>query len=218
MGIKLFRGYGLSEHHSVAASAFSDPLDKRIGTDGRPLAFTEIQIRDDAGKPVPVGVPGVIHTRGAELFVGYIDASLNDACFDEDGWFCTGDVGVMDADGYLTITDRIKDIIIRGGENVSASEVENAIAKMPEVLEVAVVAAPDSRMGEAVCAVIRLRAGVDAPDLEAVRRHVAGIGLARQKWPERLRIVEEFERTPSGKIKKYALRDHLAREATAAAA
>jgi acyl-CoA synthetase len=215
LGIKLFRGYGLSEHHSVAASAFSDPVEKRIGTDGRPLAFTEIQIRDDEGIPAPVGVPGMIHTRGAELFVGYIDSSLNDACFDADGWFCTGDVGVMDADGYLTITDRIKDIIIRGGENVSASEVENAIAKMPEVLEVAVVATPDTRMGEAVCAVIRLRAGVEAPDLETIRHHVAEIGLARQKWPERLWIVEEFERTPSGKIKKYALRDQLQREATA---
>lgn len=218
MGIKLFRGYGLSEHHSVSASAFSDPIEKRIGTDGRPLAYNEIHIRDDAGYPVPVGVPGVIHTRGAELFVGYIDSSLNDACFDADGWFCTGDVGVMDEDGYLTITDRIKDIIIRGGENVSASEVENAIAKMSEVLEVAVVAAPDKRMGEAVCAVVCLRSGAAVPDLETVRRHVAGIGLARQKWPERLWIVEEFERTPSGKIKKYALRDQLQREAALAAA
>ena len=211
LGVKLVRGYGLSEHHSVSGSSYEDPLDKRIGTDGRPLAFVELQLRDDEGNPVPVGTSGVIHTRGPDLFVGYIDSSLNDECFDEEGWFCTGDFGVLDADGYLTITDRIKDIIIRGGENVSASEVENAIATMAEVLEVAVVAVPDERMGEAVCAAIRLRHDAKAPDIEQMRRHCADAGLARQKWPERLLVVEDFDRTPSGKIKKVALRDELRR-------
>lgn len=212
MGICLVRGYGSTEHPSVTGSAFEDPLDKRIGTDGRALAGVEIQIRDDAGQPLPVGLPGEIHTRGPDLFVGYVDASLNEKAFDRDGWFCTGDVGMLDAEGYLTITDRTKDIIIRGGENISAAEVEDALCRLPAVVEVAAVAAPDERMGEHVCAYLLLADGETAPTMDEVRSHLARIGLARQKWPEELRVVTEFERTPAGKIKKFVLRDLLRAE------
>jgi acyl-CoA synthetase (AMP-forming)/AMP-acid ligase II len=213
MGISLIRAYGSTEHPSVTGAAFEDPLEKRIGTDGRALAGVEIQIRGASGKVLPSGIPGEIHTRGPELFVGYVDASLNAAAFDNDGWFCMGDVGVMDEDGFLTITDRTKDIIIRGGENISAAEVEDALCRMDAVMEAAAVAAPDARMGEHVCAFVRTVPGHAVPSLDEVRRHLTNFGLAKQKWPEEIRTVDDFERTPAGKIKKFALRDKLRAEA-----
>ena len=214
IGVNLVRGYGSTEHPSITGSAFADPLEKRIGTDGRAIAGVEIELRDADGQPVAVGVAGEIHSRGPDLFVGYTDARLNAAAFDADGWFCTGDVGVLDADGYLTITDRTKDIIIRGGENISAAEVEDALNRMAGVVEVAAVAAPDERMGEHVCAFLRLGPGVAAPTLEEVRAHLTAVGIARQKWPEELRVVDgDFSRTPSGKIKKVSLREQLRQEA-----
>ena len=213
MGISLVRGYGSTEHPSVTGSAFDDPLDKRIGTDGRALAGVEIQLRDAEGRPTPLGQQGEIFSRGPDLFVGYVNPALNADAFDEDGWFCMGDVGVLDEDGFLAITDRTKDIIIRGGENISALEVEDALLRMEGVAEAAAVAAPDERMGEHVCAYLRLTPGAAAPTLDFMRRHLADVGLARQKWPEELRVVEDFDRTSAGKIKKFVLRDQLRDEA-----
>ena len=215
MGIKLIRGYGSTEHPSVTGSAFADPLDKRIGSDGRALAGVEVQLRDEDGRLVDPGMPGEIWTRGPDLFVGYVNPALNADAFDGDGWFCMGDVGVMDEDGFLTITDRTKDIIIRGGENISALEVEDAVARLVGVVEVAAVAAPDERMGEHVCVFLKLAEGASQPDLATLRQHLAEVGLARQKWPEEIRIVDEFERTSSGKIKKFVLRDKLRAETLA---
>ena len=146
-----------------------------------------------------------------------MDPALNRAAFDSDGWYATGDVGFLDRDGWLTITDRKKDIIIRGGENVSAVEVEELLARMAGLAEVAVVAAPDRRLGEHGCAFLRLLPGAAAPDLETVRAHLEAAGLARQKWPEELRVVEELPRTPSGKVQKFALRDRLRAEAAGSA-
>jgi non-ribosomal peptide synthetase component E (peptide arylation enzyme) len=120
---------------------------------------------------------------------------------------------VLDDDGYLSIVDRKKDIIIRGGENVSALEIEELVLRLPGVAEVAVVAAPDARLGEHACAFLRPLPGGELPTLEAVRAHLDAAGLARQKWPEELRAIEEFPRTPSGKVQKFALRDRLRREA-----
>lgn len=208
-GILLVRGYGSTEHPTVFGCSFDDPVEKRIGSDGRRIAGAEIELRDGDGNPVPPGVPGEIFTRGPDMFAGYTDPALNAGAFDADGWFCTGDVGVMDEDGYYTITDRTKDIIIRGGENISAAEVEEALAKMPGVLEVAAVAAPDPRYGERVCAFFRLREGHALPSMEAMRAHLANVGLAKQKWPEDIRMVADFSRTPSGKIRKVDLRAEL---------
>ena len=129
--------------------------------------------------------------------------------FDADGWYRTGDVGVLDDDGYLTITDRKADVIIRGGENISALEVEDVILHIDGVLECAVVAAPDERLGEHACAFVRGR----VPVLADVQAAMADAGLAKQKWPEDVREVENFPRTPSGKIQKYMLRRQLREEA-----
>ena len=164
---------------------------------------------DERGHDVEVGAPGEILTRGPDRFAGYTDPTLTDEAIDADGWFRTGDVGVLDAEGYLTITDRVKDIIIRGGENVSAAEVEQLLAHMPGVAEVAVVAAPDERLGEHGCAFFRMQPGNDPPDLDSVRAHLAAAGLARQKWPEELRVVDELPRTASGKVQKFVLRERL---------
>jgi acyl-CoA synthetase (AMP-forming)/AMP-acid ligase II len=159
---------------------------------------------------VPRGRPGEILSRGAELFWGYTDPELTERSIDAQGWFHTEDVGVLDADGFLTITDRKKDIIIRGGENISAAEVEELLVRIPGVAEVAVIAAPDERFGERACAFFRMAAGGTAPTLEELRAYLDRAGLARQKWPEEIRAVVDFARTPSGKIKKQVLRDALA--------
>jgi acyl-CoA synthetase (AMP-forming)/AMP-acid ligase II len=209
LGISLTRAYGCTEHPSVTGSRHSDPVSHRIHTDGRPLAHVEVRTVDEEGRDTPVGQPGEILTRGPDRFAGYTDPDLTAIAVDDQGWFRTGDVGVVDADGCLTLTDRVKDIIIRGGENVSAAEVEQLLAHMEGVAEVAVVAAPDERLGEHGCAFFRMQSDARPPGLEDVRAHLHEAGLARQKWPEELRVVDELPRTPSGKVQKFVLRERL---------
>lgn len=203
LGIRSFRSYGSTEHPSITGCLLDDPVEKRLTTDGRPLPGVEIRLDED----------GQILSRGADCFVGYTDAALTESAFDTAGWYRTGDVGVLDGDGYLTITDRISDVIIRGGENISAQEVEEQLLGLPAVAEVAVVAAPDDRLGERPAAVIRVRDGMEAPSLAEIRDHLAAVGLARQKWPESVHRVADFPRTPSGKVQKFKLRQQL-REGT----
>jgi acyl-CoA synthetase (AMP-forming)/AMP-acid ligase II len=154
-------------------------------------------------------MPGEIWSKGPDCFMGYTDPALTAATFSPDGWFMTGDVGVLDDEGFLAITDRKKDIIIRGGENVSAQEVEEVLMRMPGVAEVAVVAAPDDRLGEVGCVFFRMQSGVDVPELAELRDALERTGMARQKWPELVRGVDDFPRTASGKIQKFVLRQQL---------
>ena len=199
LGIDVFRSYGSTEHPSITGSLLSDPREKRLTTDGRALPGVELRLDPE----------GQILSRGPDCCVGYIDQGLTDAVFDADGWYHTGDVGVLDDDGYLTITDRISDIIIRGGENISAAEIEEVLAGMAGVLEVCVVAEPDARFGERAAAVLRAPAGAAAPTLEGLRAHLGAAGLARQKWPEAVYAVDELPRTASGKVQKVVLRRQL---------
>jgi acyl-CoA synthetase (AMP-forming)/AMP-acid ligase II len=210
LGIDIARVYGCTEHPTISMGRRDDPPHKRAGTDGRPSLGVDVRIVDGAGADVPTGVAGEILSRGPDRCDGYIDPALNADTFREGGWFVTGDIGVLDEDGYLRITDRAKDIIIRGGENISAAEVEQLLLGLPDLVEVAVVAVPDSVFGERACAVVRSRPNAAAPDLPAVRSYLATTGLAKQKWPETLIAVDEFPRTPSGKIKKSELRAALA--------
>jgi acyl-CoA synthetase (AMP-forming)/AMP-acid ligase II len=209
LGISIVRMYGSTEHPSITGCTHDDPEAKRLRTDGRPLAGVELRLVDDGGRPVATGEPGEIASRGPDCFAGYTEPALNAGCFDADGWFTTGDIGVLDDDGFLAIVDRKKDIIIRGGENISALEVEELILRMDGVAEVAVVAAPDARLGEHAAAFLRLHPGAAGPELAAVRAQLEASGLARQKWPEEIHVVDDFARTPSGKIQKFVLRDKL---------
>ena len=212
VGITVFRSYGSTEHPSITGCHTDEPREKRNHTDGRPMLGVEIRLVDvDRGTDAEVGpgVPGEILSRGPDLFVGYTNPALTARAVTPDGWYRTGDVGVLDGDGYLTITDRVSDIIIRGGANISAAEIEEALMTMPGITECAVVAAPDDRVGEHALAAIRLRPDAPAPDLAAVQAHLQSAGLPKQKWVEEVRILDEFPRTPSGKIRKFVLRDEL---------
>jgi acyl-CoA synthetase (AMP-forming)/AMP-acid ligase II len=209
LGISTVRSYGSTEHPTISGGRQTDRAERRKYTDGALLDACEIRLVDPDGRDVPRGRPGEILSRGAELFWGYTDPRLTERAIDAQGWYHTEDVGVLDADGFLTITDRKKDIIIRGGENISAAELEELLVRIPGVAEVAVVAAPDERLGERACAFFRMTAGATPPTLVELRAHLDRAGLARQKWPEEVRAVAEFARTPSGKIKKQVLRDAL---------
>ncbi|WP_370333742.1 AMP-binding protein [Mycolicibacterium hippocampi] len=202
LGMFVFRSYGSTEHPSITGSGPQAPEEKRLYTDGNPRPGVEIRIAED----------GEILSRGPDLCLGYTDDELTAGAFDDEGWYRTGDVGVLDDDGYLTITDRKADVIIRGGENISAVEVEEVLLSLPAVAEAVVVAAPAARLGERVAAVLRIRHGHQMPSLEDVRTHFRGAGMARQKWPEELLRVEDYPRTASGKVQKFAVREHVRSE------
>jgi acyl-CoA synthetase (AMP-forming)/AMP-acid ligase II len=199
LGIRPYRSYGSTEHPSITGCTLDDPVDKRLRTDGRPLEGVEMRLDEE----------GEISSRGPDCCIGYTDPELTASAFDADGGYRTGDVGVLDEDGYLTITDRVSDIIIRGGENISAQEVEELLLHLDAVAEVAVVAAPDARLGEHAAAVVRLREGAAPPSLDDVRAHLSDAGLAKQKWPESIHVAGDLPRTPSGKVQKFSLRHQL---------
>jgi len=207
-GISVFRAYGSSEHPTVTASQPDASLFSRAYTDGPVLPGGEVRLLDADDRDVAGVGEGEIVTRGPERFLGYSDPSLNAEAFTADGWYRTGDIGRFDKD-LLIITDRKKDIIIRGGENISSKEVEDVLARHPAVREAAVFAVPHPRLGEGVCAAVVLQEGTSL-DLDALRAHFADAGIARQKAPERLEVVPEFPRTPSGKVKKFELRQRFA--------
>jgi acyl-CoA synthetase (AMP-forming)/AMP-acid ligase II len=155
-----------------------------------------------------MGHDGEILARGPKQFLGYSDAELDRDAFVGDSWFRTGDVGRLDGNGHLTITDRKKDIIIRGGENISAKEVEDAVVTHPSVAEVAVVSRPDSTWGEQVCAVLITR-GDARLTADELRDHVLAAGLATHKVPAEVLIVDDLPRTAAGKVRKADLRQML---------
>ncbi len=209
LGLSVTRSYGSTEHPSTTGAPYDLPQERRAATDGRALPGVELRIVDPAGAEVAPGVAGEIWSRGPDLFAGYTDAALTAAAVDVDGWYHTGDIGVLDRDGWLSITDRLKDVIIRGGENISAAEVESLLLPLDGVAEVAVVAAPDDRLGEHAVAFLRMLPGAEGPTLDGVRAHLAAAGLARQKWPEEVRVVVDLPRTATGKVRKVDLRASL---------
>ena len=209
LGIRIVRKYGSTEHPSITGAVHTDPEDKRLYTDGHPSAGVEMRLVDLDGRDVEPGTPGEILSRGPDCCIGYTDPALTAAAFDDDGWFHTEDIGVVDEDGWLRITDRKKDIIIRGGENVSAAEVEEVLVRMPGVVEAVVVAGPDARLGERVCCFLRVEPASELPTLDAVRAAMADAGVGRQKWPEEVHPGDDLPRTPSGKVQKAILRRRL---------
>ena len=196
LGARTGRGYGSTEFPSITSSAGpGEPLDRRAETDGRPIGGNEIRIVD-----------GEIQARGPEVFLGYRNPALDaDACTD-DGWFRTGDAGTVDGDGYLTVTGRLKDIIIRAGEKISAREVEELLARHDRVAAVAVVACPDARTGERAVAWVVPPPAVDPPTLDDLAAFLTDLGLSRRKLPEQIELADALPLTASGKVDKPALR------------
>ena len=210
LGCVAKRVYGSTEFPTLTTTGPDDPPERCIDSEGRAIGAAEMLLVDEEGAPVPTGREGEILARGPECFLGYRDPALNADTFTDDGWFRTGDLGTLDAGGFLRITGRKKDIIIRKGENLSARELEDLIAAHPAVAEVAVVGLPDAAAGEIACAVLRARPGAPPPTLDEVTAHLTAHGLSRRKLPERLVVTDDFPRTASGKILKRALRDRLA--------
>lgn len=203
------RIYGSTEAPTITLGVRSrDEALAAAETDGR-IVGHEIKLLDAAGDEVPAGAEGEIVTRGPELFIGYLNPADDTGSFTEDGYFRTGDLGRLDAQGMLVITGRKKDLIIRGGENIAPKEIEDVLLAMPEVGEAAVVAMPSARMGETVCAFVVPRAGGMLDEVQ-LRAAIAAAGLARQKWPEHYVMAETLPKTASGKIRKDLLRAEVA--------
>jgi cyclohexanecarboxylate-CoA ligase len=208
-GMVVLGGWGQSENGLVTLGVPGDPDAKLIDTDGYPWPGMSIRVVGFDGRPAEPGQEGRLQVRGPFLFVGYAERlDMTRGCFDGD-WFDTGDLAQIDADGYLRISGRTKDVIIRGGENIPVSYVENVLYEHPDIDAVAVVAMPDPRLQERACACVVLKA--DAPDLtfEAMREFLAEKGVAKPYWPERLVALEELPRTASGKIQKFQLRERV---------
>ena len=190
-----------------------DSLEHDATTDGPLIGAAELRVVDPKTlHDLPAGTPGELLARGPEMFVGYLDPALDADAFTAEGWFRTGDLAVYDGE-YLTIVDRLKDVIIRGGENISAQEVEALLVEHPAISEAACVAEPDPVMGERVCAFVTVPDGA-APTLDDIRTHLRAQGLARFKLPERLEVRASLPRTASGKVQKSPLRDELRAEAS----
>jgi cyclohexanecarboxylate-CoA ligase len=203
------RTYGSTEYPTLTTGRLGDSPEQDATTDGRLIDRAELRIADpETLADVAPGAAGELLVRGPEMFVGYLDPALDAESFAPGGWFRTGDLARYDGT-HLTIVDRLKDVIIRGGENVSAQEVEALLVTHPGVREAACVAAPDPVMGETVCAYV-IPAGGDGPTLEELRAHLAAQGLARYKLPSRLEVRADLPRTASGKVQKAPLRAELA--------
>ena len=201
-------GYGMTEVPMIVQNG-PDATDEQLAnTDGPPIFGIQIRLVTTDGREAAVGEEGEVRLKGPMVFKGYTDPSLNADAFDEDGWFKTGDLGKFREDGHLSLTGRLKDIIIRKGENVSAKEVEDLLYKHPAVAEVAVVGLPDKDRGERVCAVVQ-PAGAEPPTLPAIVEFCKAEGLMMQKIPEQLEVLDEFPRLGTGKINKRALQEQF---------
>jgi cyclohexanecarboxylate-CoA ligase len=165
----------------------------------------EVRIVDFEGKPVPTGQSGRLLVRGCQMFTGYYKRPDLET-FDAQGWFDSGDLAYMDDEGYIRISGRVKDVLIRGGENVPVVEIENLLYKHPAVAAVAVVGYPDARLGERGCAFIVAKPGTTI-DLAAMQAYLAECKMAKQFWPERVELVADLPRTASGKIQKFKLKE-----------
>jgi acyl-CoA synthetase (AMP-forming)/AMP-acid ligase II len=204
LGVPLVSGYGLSECPGVAHCGVDDPPDV-LHSDGHALDDSAIEIAGADGRRLPPGEAGEIVVRGPMLFRGYLDPAHDVGAFDDRGWLRTGDVGVLDERGVLRVTGRLKDIIIRKGENISAKEIEDVLYLHPAIADVAAIALPDATRGELCCAVVVVADGQPAPSLEDIATHCAAHDLAKQKFPERVEIVDQLPRNSTGKVLKHEL-------------
>ncbi len=214
-GIKLLSVYGSTESSPHAVVNLDDPLSRFMHTDGYAAAGVEIKVVDDARKTLPPGCEGEEASRGPNVFMGYFDEpELTARALDEEGWYYSGDLCRMDEAGYIKITGRKKDIIVRSGENISSREVEDILLQHPKIHDACVVAMPDERLGERSCAYVVLKAPHHSLSLEEVVAFFSRKRVAKYKYPEHIVVIEKLPRTASGKIQKFLLRKDIMRRLT----
>jgi len=206
LGARIVSAWGMTENGAVTTTQLHDDDERSINTDGCPLPGVEIKVVDVDGQTLPAGELGKLMLRSCSNFGGYLRPYLN--ATDADDWFDTGDLARVDGRGYLRITGRTKDVIIRGGENIPVVEIESLLYRHPDIGMAAVVAYPDERLGERACAVVVLRPGrsIDLPGIVAFLKSEK---VAAQYIPERLVVRDSMPSTPSGKIQKFKLRELL---------
>ncbi|KJJ81500.1 medium-chain fatty-acid--CoA ligase [Escherichia coli] len=215
LGIKLLIVYGSTESSPHAVVNLDDPLSRFMHTDGYAAAGVEIKVVDDARKTLPPGCEGEEASRGPNVFMGYFDEpELTARALDEEGWYYSGDLCRMDEAGYIKITGRKKDIIVRGGENISSREVEDILLQHPKIHDACVVVMPDERLGERSCAYVVLKAPHHSLSLEEVVAFFSRKRVAKYKYPEHIVVIEKLPRTASGKIQKFLLRKDIMRRLT----
>ena len=214
-GIKLLSVYGSTESSPHAVVNLDDPLSRFMHTDGYAAAGVEIKVVDDARKTLPPGCEGEEASRGPNVFMGYfVEPELTARALDEEGWYYSGDLCRMDEAGYIKITGRKKDIIVRGGENISSREVEDILLQHPKIHDACVVAMSDERLGERSCAYVVLKAPHHSLSLEEVVAFFSRKRVAKYKYPEHIVVIEKLPRTTSGKIQKFLLRKDIMRRLT----
>jgi len=207
LGTKIVSAWGMTENGAVTLIRPEDDDERAFTTDGCPLRGVALKVADEAGAELPRGEVGRLLVRAASNFGGYLKRPQWNGT-DAEGWFDTGDLARMDEAGYIRISGRSKDVIIRGGENIPVFEIESLLYRHPAVAQVAIIAYPDERLGERACAVVVPRAG-QAIDLPEVVRFLKEQKVAVQYIPERLELREAMPATPSGKIQKFRLREEL---------
>ncbi|MES1040955.1 AMP-binding protein [Peribacillus simplex] len=206
---KILSGWGQTEDGLVTLTRLEDPEEKLTNTDGIPFPGMELKVVDFEGEICAPNIEGSLLIRGPALFVGYFKR-INDTLAEySDGWFITGDRAFIDEDGYVRISGRNKDIIIRGGENIPVAYVENVLYEHPDIASAQVIAVPDSRLQEKACACISMKTGKIPITMDSMQEFLSEKGLAKQYWPEFLEIMDDFPRTASGKIQKFRLREMI---------
>ena len=209
-GRGVVHGYGMTEVPMIANGSPHDTDEQLANTDGKPVEGADVRIVTLDGRPAGPDEEGEVRVKGPMVFHGYTDPALDAEAFDQDGYFRTGDLGRLRADGHLTLTGRLKDVIVRKGENISAKEIEDLLYTHPEVVEVAVIGLPDPERGERVCAVVQLAEGSGGLELADVVSFCRQAGLMTQKIPEQVELRTDWPRAGTGKIVKKSLRDEYA--------
>jgi acyl-CoA synthetase len=211
-GCTVLQFYGSNETGALSNTSLADSQERRLRTAGRVIPEMHVRLLDDHGADVTAsGGPGIAACRGPVTCLGYYgDAEANERLVTPEGWMLTGDYCTIDADGYLTVAGRASDFIIRGGKNISAAQVEDEVATHPAVALAAAVAMPDPVFGERVCVYVEPRPDAVAPDLDALRAHLAARGVGKELWPERVVVVDALPRSSGGKVAKADLRDDIA--------
>ena len=210
-GAGIVSGYGLTETPILTMASVDDPDEALANTEGRALGGVQLRVITLDGKEAGIGEEGEIRGKAPQMMKGYLDSALDAEAFDDEGWFRTGDLGRIDADGNVTITGRLKDIIIRKGENISAKEVEDLLFTHPKVADVAVIGLPDPASGERACAVVAPKDAADPLGFDEMVSFLKEKGLRVVALPEQLEVVDALPRNPAGKVMKQDLKGRYAR-------